>query len=116
MIHLLPIFGNKATEIVVYYSGPSVGDDKSLLRVIVETYIIFFYIYIIEDLSVKHRSLRGVLYWDIVRFWQSDWWIERVRTCIRAAGRNALNSTYEIRDRSLLEFPTLITLLRCVIE
>ncbi len=37
MIHLLPIFGNKATEIVVYYSGPSVGDDKILLRVIVST-------------------------------------------------------------------------------
>ncbi len=110
MIHLLPIFGNKVTEIVVYYSGPSVGDDKILLRVIMETYIY------IEDLSVKHRSLRGVLYWDIVRFWQSDWWIERVRTCIRAAGRNALNSTYEIHDRSLLEFPTLITLLQCVIE
>ncbi len=29
MIHLLPIFGNKATEIVVYYLGPSVGDNKS---------------------------------------------------------------------------------------
>ncbi len=34
MIHLLPIFGNKATEIVVYYSVPSGGGDKILLRVL----------------------------------------------------------------------------------
>ncbi len=51
MIHLLPIFGNKATEIVMYYSGPSVGDDKILLRVIVSSLLNLIYFYKYKNLN-----------------------------------------------------------------
>ncbi len=53
MIHLLPIFGNKATEIVVYYSGPSVGDDKILLRVIVST---------LDTITINNITINNIQY------------------------------------------------------
>ncbi len=54
MIHLLPIFGNKATEIVVYYSVPSVGGDKILLRVLMSNKwnISIFFIFLHMDKEI----------------------------------------------------------------